>query len=79
MALSTLKNLLATQHLRRGDGILSIPLTRNTERLFGSTGCGRTKFISHGIKFEKLGVDYDPRKDTCIRAFVRMMAASAPI
>ena len=26
---------------------------------------------------ERVGVEYDPRKDTCLRAFVRMLAACA--
>ena len=77
VALSTLKHLLATKYLRQGDGIQSIPLTRRTERLFGKTGSGRTKSLSSGLKHEKLGVDYDPREDSCIKAFVRLMAESA--
>eukprot|EP00965_Chrysotila_dentata_P167458 5530108-Pleurochrysis_carterae.AAC.2 len=35
MALSTLKNLLATQQLRRGEGLVSFPESRRDERLFG--------------------------------------------
>ena len=75
MALSTLKNLLVTQKLRRGDGPVVVPESRRTERLFGLRG--RSKSLSLGIKLEKLEVDYDPRKDTCIRAFVRLMAEAA--
>ena len=28
------------------------------------------------VKLEKLGDDYDPRTDTCVRAFVRLCLAS---
>ena len=40
---------------------------------------GRTKLPSQGIKLEKLGVegDYLPEEDTCIAAFVRLLAAAA--
>eukprot|EP00965_Chrysotila_dentata_P208622 6184803-Pleurochrysis_carterae.AAC.5 len=43
MALSILKNLLATQQLRRGEGFVSVPESRRNERLFGVTGAGHTK------------------------------------
>ena len=38
---------------------------------------GRSTRLSTGIKLEKLGEDYTPRDDTCLRAFVRLVAASA--
>ena len=41
MALSTLRKLLGTQYLRRGDGILTTPESRRKERLFGASGTGR--------------------------------------
>ena len=41
MALSTLRKLLATQYLRRGDGVLTTPDARRKERLFGAGGTGR--------------------------------------
>ena len=74
MALSTLNNLLATQYLRRGDGIVATPLSRRKEKLFGSTGSGRTRHLSTGIKIEKLDSDYNPRDDTCLEAFIRLLA-----
>ena len=30
-----------------------------------------------GVKLEKLGDDYDPLEDTCIKAFVRLLALVA--
>ena len=39
---------------------------------------GRTKHCSAGLKLEKLAGDgYDPRLDTCLKAFVRLLAARA--
>ena len=75
LALSTLNNLLVTQKLRRGDGPIRYPQSRRAERLFGEEG--RTKRKSTHIKLEKLDTDYDPRLDSCVKAFVRMMAAAA--
>ena len=70
--------MLATQVLRRGDGIVATPDSRQKERLFGVHGSGRTKQLSSGIKLEKLrGPDYDPRTDSCIKAFVRLMKEAA--
>ena len=77
MALGTLKHLLATQYLRRGDGIIATPESRRNERLFGVTGTGRTTDTSTGIKMEKLDSNYAPEHDTCIKAFVRLLAANA--
>ena len=76
-AKSTLRNLLGRQQLRRGDGILSMPACRRNERLFGVTGMGRTKALSHGVKLENLGKEYDPREDTCVKAYVRFISARA--
>ena len=46
------------------------------ERLFGLSG--RSSYRSNGIKLEKLGdVDYEPRDDSCIKAFVRLLARIA--
>ena len=58
--------------LRRGDGLYQVPDSRRTERLFGEHG--RTKLLSAGIK---LGADYNPREDSCVKAFVRMLAERA--
>ena len=75
VALSTLKHLLVTQYLRRGDGIVSTPESRRKERLFGEHGSGRTKLASAGVKCEVRGSNYDPKADTCLKAFVRLLAA----
>ena len=76
MALSTLNHMLMQQQLRRGDGLFAIPDSRRTERLMCT---GRTKHASTGIKLEKLNCDdsYDPRSDTCVKAYVRLLAANA--
>ena len=75
MALSTLRKLLAQGYLRRGDGLVSMPAARRTARLFGE---GRTKAKRAGeCKMELLGVDYSPREDTCVKAFVRLLALRA--
>ena len=71
MAISTLRKLLAAQKLRRGFGALALPDSRRKERLMA----GRTKILATGVKLELVDKDYDPRKDTCLRAFVRLLAA----
>ena len=77
-ALSVLKHMLATQVLRRGDGVIATPDSRRKQRLFGVHGSGRTKQLAGGIKLEKLrNADYDPRSDSCIKAFVRLMKEAA--
>ena len=70
-----MKHLLMTNVLRRGDGLHRVPDSRRAERLLGVNG--RTKLLSSGIKLEKLGADYDPAKDSCVKAFVRMLAERA--
>ena len=76
VALSVLNHLLMQDVLRRGDGLHKVPDARRTERLFYQ---GRTKLVSQGIKLEKLGVegDYLPEEDTCIAAFIRLLAAAS--
>ena len=74
MSLSTLKHLLVTQYLRRGDGIISTPAARRKTRLFGVHGAGRSTLGSSGVKTEVRGSDYDPKADTCIKAFIRLLA-----
>ena len=71
MAISTLRKLLGAQLLRRGDGVIALPDSRRKERLLA----GRTKLASKEVKMEVLMRDYNPREDTCIRAFVRLLAA----
>ena len=78
MALSTLNSLLTTQYLRRGDGIIATPASRRAERLFGVTGSGRSLGLSAGVKLESVGSDYEPKRDTCIKAFVRLLAMQMP-
>ena len=50
--------------------------SRTRERLFGVSGLGRSSRLCAGIKIAKLGDDYDPREDTCVRAFVRLLATT---
>ena len=74
MAISTLRKLLGAKVLRRGDGIIALPESRRKERLLA----GRTKLTSKMVKMEILMRDYDPRLDTAIKAFVRLLAAQDP-
>ena len=75
-AVKTLATLVATQKLQLGDGVDGVLLapTRRHERLMGQ---GRTTYKRVGVKLEKVGADYDPRSDTCLKAFVRLMAQLA--
>ena len=79
MALSTLRKLLGSQYLRRGDGIVSTVNTRRAERLFGLKGSGHVKKgLVGAVKLEKLrGDGYNPADDTCVKAFVRLSSAHA--
>ncbi len=77
LALSTLKNLLAKQYLRRGDGLFAFNDSRRKERLFGSSGSTRLTLGSTGVKLELIGSEYAPRHDTCIKAVVRLLAIKA--
>ena len=73
MAVSTLKNVLASQYLRRGEGIAALKDSRRKVRLFDT---GRSKLRSSGPSASK-SVDenkYDAFSDTCIRAFIRLLA-----
>ena len=76
LALSTMRSLLALGKLRRGDGILSIPASRQTTRLFAH---GRLTLASTGSSHEKLALSeiYEPSEDTCVKAFIRFLAALA--
>ena len=73
--ISVMRHLLMQNVLRRGDGLHKVHDSRRTERLLGDNG--RTKLLSAGIKLEKLGTDYNPREDSCLKAFVRMLAERA--
>ena len=78
MAISGMRHLLMQNVLRRGDGLHQVPDSRRTERLLEFLGeQGRTKLLSSGIKLEKLGAEYNPREDTCVKAFVRLFAERA--
>lgn len=80
MCVSTLKNLLVSQVLKRGSGLYATPSARKKERLFGVNGSGRTSLPHSGIKLEarmKVEANYSPRLDTCLKAFVRLIAARA--
>ena len=76
MALSLLNGLLVAKHLRQGDGLVSIPASRRAERVFGVLGPGHSKLLSLG-KLESADAEYVPRRDTCVKAFVRFLAARA--
>ena len=77
MSISILKHLMSAQKLRRGDGPAGIlmPDSRRSERLFGHQG--RTSYRASGVKLEHLQDDYNPTEDTCIKAFVRLIALAA--
>jgi hypothetical protein len=76
LALSTLRHLLGASYLRRGDGIRTMPDSRRNERLFGAEGTGRVTLINFKRELTSAGW-HKPRHDTCIRAFVRMLAERA--
>ena len=74
-ATSVLTKLIAQQTLRAGDGMYATPASRQGERLFGETGLGRSRLMKReGSTPER---DYNPEQDTCLDAFVRMLAARA--
>ena len=78
MAISTINFLLSKRRLRRGDGLLQIPESRQSDRVFGEDGRGRSSLASAGMKLELLGsVMTPPRSDTCVAAMVREIAAAA--
>lgn len=81
MARSTLQKLLGQKALQTGYNIEDLCIhgieSRRRERVFGESGSGRSKWLSEGVKVEQLHGDYDPCGDTCLAAFVRLMAAQA--
>mmetsp|Transcript_27709 Transcript_27709/g.67197 ORF Transcript_27709/g.67197 Transcript_27709/m.67197 type:complete len:119 (-) Transcript_27709:214-570(-) len=78
MALSTIRKLLGKSYLRRGHGLISMPESRRRERLFGDGGGGRLSYRrAASTCLELLGNEYRPREDTCLAAFVRLLAARA--
>jgi hypothetical protein len=79
-ALSTLRKLLGKRYLTQGDGIWATPLSRQKERLFGETGTGRTsakRALQSCAAQPSSEADINPREDSCISAFVRLLAAEA--
>ena len=76
MAISTLQHLLSRKYLRLGGGIVAVPTSRRAERVFGAEGLGRSKALTIG-KLESVGAEYNPREDTCVKAFVRFLALRA--
>ena len=77
MARSTLLNLLSTQYLRRGDGIVAMPDSRRNERLFGAEGTGRSSLCRACTKLSLVNASYNPRLDTCLKAYIRLIAVRA--
>lgn len=75
-ATSVLFKLLALQKLRQGDGDIAMPASRRGERLFGATGSGRSTLVKLEVHGEG-DKEYDPSSDTCLDAFVRLLAARA--
>ena len=75
MAVSTMRKLLGKRYLSEGDGLWRTPLSRQRERLFGEAGSGRTS----GRRKLKVPTMHDipPRDDSCLSAFVRLLAAIA--
>ena len=75
MAIATMRKLKGKSFLRRGDEDVSMPACRETHRLFGE---GRSKLgRAAATKMEEVGGDYNPKEDTCIKAFVRFLATIA--
>lgn len=83
MVLSTLKHLMVSNVLHRGNGLYATPECRRRERLFGESGRGRVTLPSSGVKLEErlMAVDgeYKPSHDTCVKAFVRLLGARAEV
>ena len=75
MAISTFKKLDAKQSLHRGTSDLAaMPESRLAERVFGADGPGRSKGLSSGLSIgQLLGGEYDPRADSCLEAFARLL------
>ena len=69
--------LLGAQALRRGDEVIALPESRRKERLLA----GRTKLAPTDKTGENGGTDDGLQTslgDTCIKAFVRLLAAQTP-
>ena len=78
-ALSTLRKLLGKRYLSQGNGIWATPLSRQKERLFGG-GSGRTsgkRALKSCAAQHASEAEIDPRVDSCLSAFVRLLAREA--
>ena len=75
LAISVLTKMLATNYLRAGGEVAPVPESRRRERLIQT---GRLT-LPMAPKLELDGV-YDPRVDSCVKAFVRALSerATAP-
>ena len=72
--ISTFTKLDARQVLRRGTSeTASIPDSRTRVRVFGEDGPGRSKMLSSGVHIAQLGMVYDPRCDSCLESFARLL------
>ena len=79
-ALSTLRKLLGKRYLTQGDGIWSTPHSRQKERLFGEAGVGRTsakRALKSCAAQPSTQADIPAREDSCIGAYVRLLADEA--
>ncbi len=80
LSISTLNHLLVTNYLRRGDGIIATPPGRRKERLFGVNGTGRSSLKRCYSKLGELVEGaYVPSLDTCVKAFVRLLALMSTV
>ena len=80
MAVSVLRKLLGKRYLSQGDGIWSTPASRQKERLFGQSGTGRSsakRALQSCAAQPSSEAEIDPKEDSCISAFVRLLAAEA--
>ena len=59
--------------LRGTSEVAAMPESRVRERLFGEGGPGRSKALSTGLHLSQLGGMYDPRCDSVVKAFVRLL------
>ena len=68
--------MLAKQKLRNGDGFFTTPDARRTVQLLN--GSGRRTHASTGVKPQSFSDEsYDPRSDSCLKAYIRLIAALA--
>ena len=77
-SVSTLRKLIAKRYLAEGNSDLALPASRRNDRLFGEKAVGRSSSarVAHAC-MKLMGADYDPRTDSVLKAFVRMLAELA--